>query len=238
MGKSPAAPRLLRDYSRLLSLIKSVTVLRHVHRKSDIDGRLVARLDDYATVYELVKDVYAGSVTGGASAKVREVVAAVAELRNSGNERVTVTMVANHCGINKMAASRRISDAERGGWLVNTDLRKNAKNLDVGEPLPKEAGLPSPASMAEACNSVTGYTVKQNAADNEAFKAAARSGIHHNGTSAGEASPVKNVTPLHASYTNGNGQHEPHFEEVPGDEPLSAGEYRFTGGKTFRKVSA
>jgi hypothetical protein len=32
-------PRILRDFQRLLALIKAVTILRHPHRKQDINGR-------------------------------------------------------------------------------------------------------------------------------------------------------------------------------------------------------
>jgi hypothetical protein len=160
---------------------------------------MLSVLDDYATVYQLVKDVYAGSVSGGASAKVREVVQAVAELRDAGTKCVTVTVVAKHCGINKMAASRRIGDAERGGWLVDTDLRKNAKNLEIGEALPEEVGLPSPEAIAEACNSVTPFTVRENDASCGTSEGA-HSALHHNGTNGKIEAPfstVNAVTVLH-----------------------------------------
>src|SRR4030095_5775062 len=40
IGKSANAGRILRDYQRILSLIKSVTVLRYPHRVTGDDGRL------------------------------------------------------------------------------------------------------------------------------------------------------------------------------------------------------
>ena len=73
ISRATDAPRILRDFQRVLSLIKSVTVLRHRHRQRDDQERLVAEIEDYKTVYELVADMYAATTTG-ASAAVREVV--------------------------------------------------------------------------------------------------------------------------------------------------------------------
>ena len=39
------APRVLRDFSKLLSLVKAVAILRHRHRKVDAEGRLVATIE-------------------------------------------------------------------------------------------------------------------------------------------------------------------------------------------------
>ena len=50
MGKMTSAPRILRDFQRLLSLIKSVTIIRHHQRQTDAKGRLAATLDDYVII--------------------------------------------------------------------------------------------------------------------------------------------------------------------------------------------
>ena len=151
IGRQPAAPRVLRDFARLLSLIKAVAVLRHRHRDRDACGRLVATVEDYATVYRLVADVYEASVTG-AGDKIRETVAAVAGLleRHEG-EPVTVAAVADALGVNKGSASRRVGAALRGGWLVNREQRKGRRaDLDLGDALPDKAGLPEPETVAAA----------------------------------------------------------------------------------------
>ncbi len=208
IGRSPAAPRLLRDFARLISLVKALAVLRHTHRMRSDDGRLVATLDDYRTVYEHVKDVYSGSVSDGASNKVREVVAAVQELKAAGVEHITVTAVAEHMGsenINKMAASRRITTAERGGWLRNKNDEKgkpkNIKDLDIGEPLPAKTGLPTPEMLAEedACNSVTPHTVR-------GMGGSVRASVDEAHTHPAIEGTVNTVTPLH-DENNGNGNH-------------------------------
>lgn len=157
IGKSITSPRLLRDYSRLLSLIKAVTVLRHPQRRRDEKGRLVAEIEDYATVYGLVKSMYEATVTG-ATERVRDLVQAVGKLNGAGEEGVTVTQVANHLEIHKMAASRAVKTACAHGWLVNNEKRRGyPARLVLGEPLPERTGLPAPKSL-ETCNGVTPET--------------------------------------------------------------------------------
>jgi len=157
IGKSIAFPRLLRDYSRLLSLIKAVTVLRHQQRRKDAKGRLIAEIEDYATVYELVKSMYEATVTG-ATERVRDLVQAVGKLNGAGGEEVTVTQVANHLEIHKMAASRAVKTACAHGWLVNNEKRRGyPASLVLGEPLPERTGLPGTKSLG-TCNGVTDET--------------------------------------------------------------------------------
>lgn len=157
IGESIASPRLLRDFNRLLSLIKAVTVLRHRQRRRDEKGRLIAEIEDYATVYELVKGMYEATVTG-ATERVRDLVEAVGKLNGAGGAGVSVTQVANHLAILKMAASRAVKTACAHVWLVNNEKRRGyPASLVLGEPLPERAGLPAPKSL-ETCNGVTPET--------------------------------------------------------------------------------
>ena len=157
IGKSIASPRLLRDFSRLLSLIKAVTVLRHQQRRKDAKGRLVAEIEDYATVYELVKGMYEASVTG-ATERVRRLVETIREMEQAGGKGVTVTQVANNLGIHKVAASRAVKTACTHGWLINNETRRGyPASLELGEPLPERTGLPAP-QVLEGCNTVTPET--------------------------------------------------------------------------------
>jgi hypothetical protein len=155
IAMSVAVPRIQRDFSRLLSLIKTVAVLRHQHRQRDNTGRLIATLDDYRIIYELVGDMYEATATG-ASRQVRAVVEAVTLLKSGLGDAITVTRVANHLEINKMAASRRIKTAVANGWLVNGESRRGyPADLDFGEPMPAATGLPHPDAL---CNGVTPLT--------------------------------------------------------------------------------
>ncbi len=148
IGRSASAPRILRDFQRLLSLVKAVTVLRHPHRARDAKGRLVADIDDYRAVFDLMGDMYEASSTG-ASKAVRAVVGAVAALRAEGQSPVSVTMTANKLGLNKGSVSRCVRVALREGWLCNTEIKKGRPaDLIIGEPLPDRAGLPDPEGVA------------------------------------------------------------------------------------------
>jgi len=147
IAKSPAASRILRDFARLLSLIKTVAVLRHRQRKVSEQGQLIAQVEDYATVWELTKDIYADSVSD-VTDKVRQLVIRVADLRGRGVRPISVTRLAEELQISKMAASRRIRAALRGGWLVNCESHKGQSfDLDLGEPLPTQEGLPHPDKL-------------------------------------------------------------------------------------------
>lgn len=147
-------PAILRAFGRVLSLTKAVCVLRHAQRQKDSAGRLVAEVEDYAVVYELLRDVYSAAATG-ASADVRKVVKAVAELRGKTPlpSPLSQTELAKHLKISKMGVSRRVTTALKFGWLVNTEIRKGyPANLDCGEPLPDDVALPKPEAVT--CNTV------------------------------------------------------------------------------------
>jgi Domain of unknown function (DUF3854) len=150
--RSPIAARVLRDFARLLSLIKTVTVLRHPRRQTE-GGRLVAALDDYVCVHEFVADVYISSASGAGTA-VRETVEAVAHLLHDDPSRqATAVLVAEKLGIHKSNAGSRIRRALAGGWLINSAERGRPYRLTIGEPLPPDAGLPSPARLIELVES-------------------------------------------------------------------------------------
>jgi hypothetical protein len=155
-GRTPVPPRILRDFARLLSLIKASTVLRHQHRRRDAQQRLVAEVADYATVYGLVRDVYAASVTG-AGRGVREVVSAVEALVQGEKRPITVTAVAARMGLAKSSAGARVRAGLRGGWLSNVEPRRGHPfDLALGEPLPPESGLPCPSTLG--CSGVRALT--------------------------------------------------------------------------------
>lgn len=220
IGKSPAAPRILRDYARLIAFTKAVAIMRHSSRVRDDQGRIVATLADYATVFKLTYEMYAGSVTG-ASRKIRAAISAVRDLGG----HVNVTQVAAHLGINKMAAGRRITAAEKNGWLVNVSQQENLKDLVLGESLPAESGLPTSESLgfeedSEACNSVTLET------DGYIHPTSISSNGHKN---IGDIHPsVTDVTPLHDTEN---------LVEVPKGTILFAGVYKVKDGRTYANGS-
>lgn len=150
LASQPVETRVVRDYARLLSLIKTVTVLRHAHRERDKAGRWIAALDDYAEVFHLVAEVYKVS-SSGAGRKVREVVQAAADHISKGHTCASQTDIQHALGLSKAAVSRRVSAAKRGGWLVDDETRRgHPAMLRLGEPLPSEYGLPSPDDLGSS----------------------------------------------------------------------------------------
>ena len=147
---SPRAVRLRRDFGQLLSLIQAHAILHQGSRERDGQGRIVATLDDYRAVYDLVLPVISEGIEATVSPTIRETVEAVAELSRKHNRPVSVTELAQRLKLDKSATSRRVRVALDRGYLVNTeDKRGRPAKLLPGEPLPTEEPiLPSPETVA------------------------------------------------------------------------------------------
>ena len=166
MAKMASAPRILRDFARLMSLIKTVALIRHHQRQLDSEGRIVAELSDYETVRGLVNDMYVDSSTG-ATNDIRKLVEAVITLdtMQTDREQITNTRLANHLNIGVMRASRRAKRALKLDWLVNREQRKyHPADYAPGEPMPEVEGLP----VLEGVNTVN--MVNNKAVNNSSFK--------------------------------------------------------------------
>jgi len=145
MAKMASAPRILRDFARLMSLIKAVALIRHHKRQIDSEGRIVAELADYETVRKLVNDMYVDSSTGVTN-DIRELVEAVILLdtKRADGERITNTTLAKHLNIGVAQALRQAKRAIKLGWLVNQEQRKShPADYAPGEPMPETEGLPT-----------------------------------------------------------------------------------------------
>ena len=144
----PVAVRLRRDFGSLLALIRAHAVLHQATRRRDDQGRVVASLDDYAVVRELIADVIAEGVGATVSATVRETVTAVAELAT--DEGVALRPVAEWLKLDKSNVSRRLRMAADGGYIRNLeDKRGKPGRWVIGDPLPEAVELlPSPAQLA------------------------------------------------------------------------------------------
>lgn len=156
IGRKATATRIMRDFARLTSLIKSVAILRHTQRQRDKTGRLIAQIEDYATVFDLVGPMYEGTLTG-ASKEQRATVQVVGEMLDKG-EKITATTLSARLGVDRGTASRRVTKAIKRGWIVNRETKKGQPwDLQLGEPLPETQGLPEP-EMLRACCTTTGAT--------------------------------------------------------------------------------
>lgn len=150
IGRRATAARIMRDFARLTSLIKSVAIISHRQRQRNKDGQVIAQIEDYATVYELVGPMYEATLTG-ATKELRATVQAVEEMLELG-QSISATTLASQLVINRGTASRRVNAAIKRGWIINRETKKSQPwDLQMGEPLPETQGLPDPEWLKACC---------------------------------------------------------------------------------------
>jgi hypothetical protein len=152
----PVAVRLRRDFGALLSLIRAHALLHRASREVGPDG-IVATIDDYAAVRELVADLMGEAASLSVPATMRETVEAVARVIASGNEHASVAQVASALKLDKSAASRRVGAATTAGYLENIETKKGVRaKLRLGEPLPAEQQLLPDPEVLQRCSDSEG----------------------------------------------------------------------------------
>jgi hypothetical protein len=144
------AVRLRRDFGSLLALVRSHAVLHQASRDRDDLGRIVATVDDYAVVRDLVADTIAEGVGTTVSETVRQTVSAVGAL--ACDQGAMVRAIADKLNVDKSNASRRLRVAADGGYIRNLeDKRGKPARWVIGEPLPETRDLlPDPTQLATA----------------------------------------------------------------------------------------
>ena len=151
---APVAVRLRRDFGALLALIRAHALLHRATREQDNDGQIVATLDDYEAVRELVADLLAEGVEATVPTTVRETVEAVARINSATPEEgVSLAKLAAEIRLDKSAASRRWNAARRRGYLKNEETRRGRPaRLALADPLPDDVQLlPTRADLEERC---------------------------------------------------------------------------------------
>jgi hypothetical protein len=139
IGQHQHAPRILRDWTKIIALIQAVSLIRHARRETDTHGRVVATLEDYATVRELIGSMYEATVTG-ASQGVRQVAEAVAGGATSSRQ-VRQAMPGAPA---EASVHRWISTALAHEWVRNTEANtRKPKVLAPGDPIPARVLLPT-----------------------------------------------------------------------------------------------
>lgn len=145
----PVAVRLRRDFMAVLNLIRSHAILQQATRSKNKDGWIIASLDDYAVVRDLVSDAVSDGVGATVTAIVKETVQAVSKLIDQGNSFVTIAQAAHLLKIDRSAGTRRVRTAIDRGYLTNTENKKGkAIKVILGEALPDDLELlPSPEKL-------------------------------------------------------------------------------------------
>ncbi len=142
----PVAVRLRRDWKSVLAAIRAHALLHQATRPRDDQGRIIATIEDYAAVRDLLGDAIAHGVEATIKPEIRELVNAVP----APPAEVTQKQLAEKLGIDKGAVSRRVRAALNASYLINNEQRRGKPHkLTTGEPLPDDVQLlPHPDQLA------------------------------------------------------------------------------------------
>jgi hypothetical protein len=155
----PVAVRLRRDFGAVLNLIRAHAVLHQATRGRDSKGRIIATLDDYAAVRELVGDLVSDGVGATVPPSVREVVEAVRTIAPLPDDETKVTSIAAHLKLDKSAASRRVAAAVDRGFLSNLEERRGRPSRIVrGDAMPDEVEVLPSVEVLRGCSDSEGVT--------------------------------------------------------------------------------
>jgi hypothetical protein len=148
----PVAVRLRRDIPAVLNLVCAHALLHQTTRDRDDEGHLVATIEDYAVVYELVADLVSQGAEASVPTTVRETVEAVRSLGRTLVGGVPQRLLGEKLNLDKATVSRRVRHANRLGYLVNNqEKRGQPAKLEIGDPLPADVEiLPRPETLTGA----------------------------------------------------------------------------------------
>jgi hypothetical protein len=153
----PVAVRLRRDFGAVLGLTRAHAMLHKAKRNIDEQGCIVATLDDYAAVRDLVHDLISDTIGAQVSGATRETVVAVADITAPSNVGyATTAQLVERLKIDRTAVYRRVSKAIEQGYLIN-DADKPGKPMQLrpGDPLPEDQViLPLRETVEERCCTV------------------------------------------------------------------------------------
>jgi hypothetical protein len=145
----PLAVRLRRDFKTVLILFRAHALLHQASRRKDEQGRVIAEIEDYQVVRELVADLVAVGVEATVKSEVREVVKTVGALLKKGQQEVRQSELKSALQLDKSAISRRVAEALDAGFLKNLEDRKGRPaRLVIGDALlDNREVLPTPEQL-------------------------------------------------------------------------------------------
>jgi len=119
----------------------------------DSAGRLLATLEDYEAVRELLAEILAEGVEATVAPAIRETVEAIGRILTAGSDEVSISQLAQVMGLDKSAVSRRAAAAVQQGLLWNREDRKGRPaRLCLGEPIPAGIGILPTREVLHGCS--------------------------------------------------------------------------------------
>jgi len=145
----PVAVRLRRDFTTIKNLIESHALLHRATRELDDDRAVVATVDDYAAIRELVTDLISEGVEASVPVTVRETVQTVEDLNPEHPDGVGLSALCEALQLDRSAVCRRVAQAEKDHYLINQEERPGRPSrLILGDPLPEDVQvLPQPEAL-------------------------------------------------------------------------------------------
>jgi hypothetical protein len=195
-----SAVKMRRESPRIRMLIDAHATLHQTSRKRDEGGRIVATLDDYSAVRELVEPFVGAASEQGAKPQTRETVEAALKLLDSEDfdePGVTIKDLQPLLKIDNSATYRRVQAAYP--YLVPLDdKRGRAKQYTKGDDLPAISNvLPFPDELCKfASESTPEGTGTKNAPTN--FASGEKKRVNFV-----QSSPVTRVTGEQKPFNNG-----------------------------------
>jgi hypothetical protein len=134
-GVLALAVRQQRDFGALLTLIRAHALLHRGSRSRNGAEAIIAAIEDYAIVRELVAEAFAEGMDATVPTTVRESVDAVSLFQKRA--RYHLARSASKLALDKSATSRRVKDAADRGYLINLETRRGRPaRIVLGDPMP------------------------------------------------------------------------------------------------------
>jgi hypothetical protein len=150
------AVRIRRDFSKILSLIKAHALIYQLNRDTDRKGKIIATIEDYTAIYDLVNDLLSYIMETSVPENVKSVVNAVNKITMElgKTEGASVAKVAGVLEIHKSTASRSLKIASEIGYIKNIQPKMGVEaQYLLNEPLPVEQSiLPTPDALKKYYN--------------------------------------------------------------------------------------
>lgn len=146
------AVRMRRDFFQVICAVKAHALLNREHRERDGQGRIVATLDDYGAVYDLMADRLAHGTGTKLNKYDMRVLEAVRELESENDELkkepVKSQRLVDVLNLNQTTINRRLMKLVFGGYLENTNPGKGRTGLYItsGKHGDRDV-LPAPENM-------------------------------------------------------------------------------------------